>query len=791
VTRSALGPTDQQIELEEWCRRVGAERALSGKWETGANYCLGNRLAALYLAKVIEVWERSKNSPGRQAHIWQLLHCQKAVEHVALESLVYVLANVGAGRTLNGLAAQLGKRAEMVLFLTHPVWGGGQHLKGLKLANGGTLDMGAMINRLKDKGFRKAQHYRQLQPVERIGLGLVFLECIQMATKMIEIYVETRRARRYRMVRYTENYWQFLNRWKDSLTLFKPSRMPMLVPPKAWTGHSEGGFLTMPTTVSTVDWARWPEVSKHMQPCVLGAINQLQAVPHQWDHRQVDLMLTLWDRGHRIGSLPPRERMQLPKDSDFKEQGLGPSAYWQAMYEFRADQKRDAQRTALVNATIGYRRLQSAEQLHWVWSMDHRGRLYQRGGQLSTQGTDHFRTLFQFKEQSPVKGHEEELGLSITDAYGIKGDRGQRLKHFWSMTVAYKRVGENPLEMLAFIEAAKEPFRFVQLCRDLAGYFRDPGYTSGTIHWLDQTCSGWGHVACLTADQTLAQYTNVIGQVPADLYSGVGRLVETRIQWKLRHAELEDKQRACLEWWHGQQVPRSFWKETLMPVIYGRSYLSLTETIVTFCHNELNNFLTPEGIRIIDLARSMGSVVTEVVNEALPNIRDLARWLGKVAVMQIDAGLRPYWFTPNGMAIESYASETRRDMIELHLAGRKVRCDVRQADHTKPDRKKSVRKLVPDYIHSQDAAFLQRFINHWSVYKHPINSVHDCFGTTLEHVGTLRSELNDQWARFYSVDYLELHRMMVTEVLKKPVPAPPMVGTLDRSRIGENMYLFS
>ena len=166
-------------------------------------------------------------------------------------------------------------------------------------------------------------------------------------------------------------------------------------------------------------------------------------------------------------------------------------------------------------------------------------------------------------------------------------------------------------------------------------------------------------------------------------------------------------------------------------MIYGRSFLSLTQTIMTFCHNELNNFLTPEGIRIVDLARVMGSVVTEVVKEALPNVRDLARWLGKVAVMQIDAGMRPYWFTPNGMAIESYASETRTDEIELYLAGRTVKCSVRQADQRKPDRKKSVRKLVPDYIHSQDAAFLQRFVNHCSVYKHPINSIHDCFGTTL------------------------------------------------------------
>ena len=98
---------------------------------------------------------------------------------------------------------------------------------------------------------------------------------------------------------------------------------------------------------------------------------------------------------------------------------------------------------------------------------------------------------------------------------------------------------------------------------------------------------------------------------------------------------------------------------------------------------------------------------------------------------------------------------------------------------------------MPDYIHSHDAAFLQRFVSHWGSYKHPISCVHDCFGTTLEHAGTLRKELNDQWHRFYSVDYLTRHQGMVEILLGKEVPAPPIVGTLDRNKVGENPHLFS
>ena len=784
-------PASAQQELENWCRNVGADRALSGKWEAGAQGSLGNRVAALYLNKVKDIWAKSKHQPGRQAHVWSLLHSEKAVEHVALESLIHVLGALDTERSFNGVAAQLGKRAEVILFLTHPCWGRSQHLRGLKLASGGGLDMDAMLNRLRDSGFEKAKYYRKLASVERIALGAVFIECICEATRMVEMYIQVRRGRKRRMLRYTQMYWDFLSRWKEALTLFRPVKLPMLCEPRPWEGFTGGGYLSLGGNISKVDWARWPQVSKYMHPCVLDSVNYLQSVPHEWDHHLVDFAESLWKLEHEMGSLPARTRLPEPVDAEFKEKGLGPSAYWRAVWETRADRRKDGSRSVFVHAVIGYRRLQSAEALHWVWSMDHRGRLYQQGGSIGTQGTDHYRAMYRFKERSPVKGHELTLGRAIVEAYGIKGDRKRKSDYFLSMAEVYKRIGENPLEHLSMVEAAKEPFRFTQLCRDWGSFCRDQAYTTGTIIWMDQTCSGWGHVACLTGDRNLALYTNVIGSEPADLYTGIGLLVESRVAWKVRNGNLEDKELACFKWWHGHTIPRSLWKRTLMPVIYGRSFLSLSEVLVTYCRDELNDFLNEDGVRIVDLARVMAMCINEVVGEALPNIRDLARWLAKLASIQIDHGQRPYWYTPNGMAVESYASQTKKDSIDLHLAGRKMNCSSRIPDGKTPDKRKTVRKLVPDYIHSQDAAFLQRFVAHWKNYGHPINTVHDCFGTTLEHAETLNAELCDQWYRFYSEDYLGRHRRMVAEVCNVDVPAPPMVGTLDRSNIGQNSYLFS
>ena len=788
-SKAVKQPSQPQLELEQWCRSTSASRFLRDGWQKGASGTIVQRLSAIYLEKVLEIYEKSKLSPGRQHHIWALMHSREAVKHVALESLAYLLGNINDERPYNQICGILGKRAEYVLWLTHPSWGRGLHLQGLRLASNNDLSMGLIRKRLRDKGFRKAAAYRELKHVERAALGAFFVECVAESTRMLEIYVTVKSRRKLRMVRYSQLYWDFLKHWREAATMFRPLFMPMIQPPRPWPGHTGGGYLTIGSTVSSVGWERWPEVSKRMLPCVLGSINLLQEQAYQLDHAQIALTEACWNLGHEIGSLPKRDRVVEPVDDEYKEQGLGPSAYWKAVWHWKSDQRKDGQRSRFINALIAYRRLQEAPSIWFVWHMDHRGRLYSRGAQLNIQGPDHLRTMSQFQERSPIKGHEKAFAWSLGEALGNAPHPEDRMSYLELMSTVVARVGGDPLGNLGYWEHAKEPWRLIQLCRDWHHYLEDPGYCSGTIHWLDQTCSGWGHVACLTGDGTLAQYTNVVGSKPADLYLGVGRLVENRIRWQCEQ-EHPDRKLKAFEWWRDHKIPRSLWKKVLMPVIYGRSYLSLAEVIKLYLRDEVGDFLTDEGLRVLDLALTLATTVNNVVNEALPHVKDLSRWLTTLSNMQIDAGLRPYWFTPNGLAIECYQSATKRDNIELNLAKRTIRISLNDSTRCKPDKRKTARKLVPDYVHSLDAAFLQRFVAHWGTYKHPISTIHDCFGTTLEHVETLRSELNDQWHRFYSVDHLTRHQGMVEAVLGQEVPAPPLVGTLDRSRIGENRYLF-
>ena len=294
----------------------------------------------------------------------------------------------------------------------HPSWGKSAHLQGLKLVTNNDLSMGLIRQRLVDQGFQKASNYQPLRHVERAALGAFFVECIAESTKMVEVVIKTEHRRKKKWVRHTQLYYQFLGRWREAIQLFRPLYMPMISPPRPWQGYTGGGYHTIEGQVSTVDWARWPEVSKRALPCVLGSLNLLQEQAYQIDQCQMALLEACWNLGHSVGDVPCRERLQEPVDAEFKALGLGPSAYWKAVWRWKSDQRKDGIRSRIINTFVAGRRLEDHEDLWFVHHLDHRGRVYCRGAQLNPQGPDHQRSLLHFKDRSPIKGHEQNFAWS-------------------------------------------------------------------------------------------------------------------------------------------------------------------------------------------------------------------------------------------------------------------------------------------------------------------------------------------------------------------------------------------
>ena len=66
--------------------------------------------------------------------------------------------------------------------------------------------------------------------------------------------------------------------------------------------------------------------------------------------------------------------------------------------------------------------------------------------------------------------------------------------------------------------------------------------------------------------------------------------------------------------------------------------------------------------------------------------------------------------------------------------------------------------------------------------------VHDCFGTTIDHVETMQRELLDQWA--LPIDHLKEHQRLSLAPLRLRCLLHDR-GDAGANKLGSNPYLFS
>ena len=133
----------------------------------------------------------------------------------------------------------------------------------------------------------------------------------------------------------------------------------------------------------------------------------------------------------------------------------------------------------------------------------------------------------------------------LGDAWGRRRIN-RRVRSVSEHFVQLMRAGDEPLDCIGWWEQAKEPWRFVALCRELSRYMEDDSYQTRMVFQLDQTCSGYGHLACLLRDGDLALLTNVTGEIPADLYGAIKQIVQHKtMPW---NSDCE-RTKKCADWW--------------------------------------------------------------------------------------------------------------------------------------------------------------------------------------------------------------------------------------------------
>jgi len=232
--------------------------------------------------------------------------------------------------------------------------------------------------------------------------------------------------------------------------------------------------------------------------------------------------------------------------------------------------------------------------------------------------------------------------------------------------------------------------------------------------------------------------------------------------------------------WLNRGIDRKITKPTTMHYAYAEGSRSRARGIL----------LSVKGCGNAE-AQYLSSKIVECIKRKVSDAGRVMDWLKGIARALAEQGTGVRWKLPTGFVavVERHKYEKRAIPTSL---GRKMSVD----DKNKPlgmDKNAQSRKIVPDFVHSYDAAHMmltvnalrRRNIRHFAM-------VHDSFAVHACSVRDLNRALRRSFVQIYHRDVL----MKFAEELRSRAPdlqlsPPPPRGELDVSQVLKPPYFFS
>ena len=792
VLGCSLAPPADYAEQAAWeaqSTTLAQGKLLASSWEHAPANITVQRHGAALAEAFWAIVQKAHKQPAQLADRLALIETEECAREIACDATLCALTTVRETMDRQDLAAKIGRRAELIVLLRSAAWGDSWHgheIRQVVAADSTAVDL---LYRFRSPQFRMLRAFKPWKQIEQVHMGFLLVELLTDAGLLCRINM--RRGPGWQKgVLLSEAYRKFMKNWRDLALVHAVERWPMLCPPEPWVDGVTGGYLTIATSVFTSGGLTFDMQAGDAHDEVLEAVNRIQAQPVSINREQLDLLAAIWDGEQGLGSMPSRVGLQMPISSWKTRRS---NRFWRDVYQFRLDQKRATERSRTATTVVLAEKLAERQAFWRVSYLDKRGRIYYRGN-LSMQQPDHLRSLLQWPEGCGAELHsgtEEAFSWAVGQAYGVKPDRELRLAWLRQNGGFLRRVGEAGADALGHLHQASEPWQFAALAREYAMACRDPRHKIRALFRLDQTCSAYGHVACLLWDQQLGQEVNVTGSERGDVYLKVLREVEAAVDRELVACR-DEKGIRVLEMLKAYPLDRSGIKPLVMPLAYGARKFSLKNSLLVGYRELIGDAVTEDGVRPMDLATRMARIVFDAGHRVMPGLLLLSEWLRDVGDMQIERGQIPHMWTPDGAMWRSFDQDYQRESVELRLArgSRRMCFGVSAGQLEKPiiNRTRTLSRLTANYVAAMDAYFLRRVVNTWDG---PIETAHDCFATDLANVDRLKVHLCSTWREVYFSDVLGGLRDRLVSEMGKAVPRPPRSGEHPIDGLGCNWHLFS
>ncbi|KAJ3527013.1 hypothetical protein NM688_g8184 [Phlebia brevispora] len=364
-----------------------------------------------------------------------------------------------------------------------------------------------------------------------------------------------------------------------------PRHLPMLIKPKPWLSHDQGGYLYNKTAAMRYKDSQ-EQLSYLKEASALGnlelvyaSLDVLGTTPWQINRDIFNVVLEVWNLGKRLGKLPPAEfdepEPEKPEayDSDPKARNI----YLMRMKQYLNDKANNHSDRCNVNYKIEIARTFLGDTIYMPHNLDFRGRAYPIPPHLNHIGDDLSRGLLKFGEAKPLgETGLRWLKIHLANLYGYdKGTFEERVQFVHDHLADIYDSADHPLDGQGWWQHADDPWQCLATCKELKAALESSNPTTFLsnlpVH-QDGTCNGLQHYAALGGDARGARQVNLsVTDKPSDVYTYVADMVQEEIKADVAKG---DKTAILLD----GKIARKVVKQTVMTTVYGVTYIAARRT---------------------------------------------------------------------------------------------------------------------------------------------------------------------------------------------------------------------
>ena len=444
-----------------------------------------------------------------------------------------------------------------------------------------------------------------------------------------------------------------------------------------------------------------------------------------------------------------------------------------------------------------------AEQLDDVFyqyvEFDYRGRMYFNEAFLNYQGSDYARGLMLFDKPRRVtdKGlvwFARHTATSYNQSYSIAdipvwcttdyasylADEGLDSISVDKMTLRDRELWthwnmEKIVENYDLLDCEK-PVSFLACCFEWRKYHDNPEHFYSALPIpIDGSNNGWQHLAAISKDPEAARLVGLVPtEIQEDFYVKTAKaLIDIMPEW------FEERDMPM------KHIRKGISKRGSMTRAYSAGAGKIGENMWLDCRQA--GYHDKYGITEKDCMLLAKNLVLAISGVCLGPLRTM-KYLQDVAMTELNAQGKDTlrWRTPAKFMVEFQATAFKKARVRNTIRG------FRRINHVviipidRPDRRKFMTGISPNFIHSLDAAHMCLVIDRWNG---SFGGVHDSFSTHADDVDDLLQLTKEVFIEMYAHD--DNYKGIADRILRTNPGITLDSGPLDIKEVMNSDYFFS